>query len=252
MAKTIKSINHAFKTYLQLKDHIVGVKHLKDEVDYHDHTFKEHKYPMYYCYMVKEASRGKSIKSSHQGMACETSSKVIGLEPYYGDDHGPKDWYDIDVFHSMSLAKNKHEALKPASRKKGIALGPLKDFIEQPDTLIFIVNPYQMMRLMQGYHYHYKEDLSLKMSGQCGVCYESTMYPYDSHKMNISALCSGTRFICKWPDDVMMVSMPFTMVENILEGIIQTCNPCELDRNKINIKKEIGDSIKLKSNYFKS
>ncbi|MBN2794274.1 MAG: DUF169 domain-containing protein [Clostridia bacterium] len=252
MAKTLEWMQEGFQTYLNMRSKVVGIQIAKDKKNYDAINFKINGSPMYYCYYVKLASKGKGYKGTLAEMACETSTKVLGLTPYYSDDEGPKGWHDIQIFSSFNLSKEKHAQLKPASSDHyGIAVGPLESYDHSPDILILLLNPYQVMRFMQGYHYHYPEGLNVKMSGQCGVCYESTMYPYEENVVNISALCSGTRFICKWAEDTMMVSLPFNMANQILEGIIKTANPCENDTYKSKIlEKASNPDINLKDNYF--
>lgn len=253
MEKSILETSQLLEIYLQLSNQVVGIKHLKTQESYDRHEFMTHKYPMYHCYYVKLASRGRSFKASAKEMACETGSKVIGLEPYFDDKSGVKAWDAIKVYANTELSQSKHGLLRPKnSNQAGIAIGALSRFNEEPDTLIIIVNAYQMMRLSQGYSYHFKEDLSIRMSGMCGVCYESSKYPYDSQKMNISSLCSGTRFICQWDDNLMMVSMPYTLIDQVMDGIIKTANPCEVDEIKKKIQALIDnpETLQLQENYF--
>jgi uncharacterized protein (DUF169 family) len=254
MAKSLTEYGQIMADYLLLDNHVIGVKVHMDSRAYEDDQFPTHGHPMYYCYMVKLAMKGKTIKSQASGIACKTATKVLGLEAYFDDKNGPQDWQAIDVFSCHDLAYSKHHDLKPKQEDRaGISLGPLGHFKNDPDLVLLTVNGHQMMRLMQAYHFHNKGSLEIKMSGQCGVCHESTAHPFENQKMNISALCSGTRFICKWQDDHMMVSMPFDLLDQVVDGLIQTSHPCELDEKKKEIMRKRPDTgLKEKSNYFKS
>ena len=256
MEKSMIQVAEEFETYLQMESNVVGIKLHTSENSYQACEFKKYNHAMYYCYMVKLASRGKSIKADKNGMACETGSKVLGLDAYYSDAQGPQGWQAIKVYSHMDLSQAKHEQLKPKGPLNyGISMGPLKAFKNKPDSLILILKPYQAMRLLQAYHYHNQEGIAFKSSGMCGVCYESTQYPIASQTFNLSLLCSGTRFYCKWPEDIMMASLTYEMAHKLLDGLIKTTNPCEVDSKKIKIKAnkdlKITKSIRLNENYFK-
>ncbi len=105
--------------------------------------------------------------------------------------------------------------------------------------IIILCNPYQAMRLTQGYTYSYGFNTSIGMSGMCGVCFESMSKPYNEQDISVSLLCSGSRSNTNWGDDTMMMSLPYKMLQKILTGLIKTANASEPDDYKQDIYKQL-------------
>jgi len=97
------------------------------------------------------------------------------------------------------------------------------------------------MRLVQGYTYHFGFKNDFKMSGMCGVCFESTALPITNNEFTVSLLCSGTRFVSGWPEEMMMVSFPYTMADKIVDGLIKTAKKCEPDEYKEMIGNKLSE-----------
>lgn len=70
---------------------------------------------------------------------------------------------------------------------------PLEDFTEAPDVVIIVSYPRNVMRLIQGYTYHFGTAQGIKMVGNQAICAEATAHPYMENGMNISCLCNGPR-----------------------------------------------------------
>lgn len=232
-----EDMERQLNSYLLLTHHVVGVKLYSEAETFACVNAKQHKHRSYYCQMIKLAANGKLRKSDVGNFACETSAKVLGLEAFYEEEEGINGWFDSGLYADRQLAEAEHSTVRPVPRDMaGIVTGPLSKLQGRPDVVILICNPYQAMRVVQGYTYHYGFKKDFMFSGMCGVCFESTALPSTQQTFSISLLCSGTRFICKWPDDLMMVSFPYSIAERILDGIIQTAQPCEPNSKKDVIK----------------
>jgi hypothetical protein len=75
--------------------------------------------------------------------------------------------------------------------------------------------------------------------------------------MNLSLLCSNTRFSAKWKDDEIGIGLPFNMFEKVCDGVIKTIGPCEPKERKMKILAKCKEEdrkidIDLGGNYFKS
>ena len=55
---------------------------------------------------------------------------------------------------------------------------PLEDFTEAPDVVIIVSYPRNIMRLIQGYTYHFGTAQGIKMVGNQAICAEATAHPY--------------------------------------------------------------------------
>ena len=232
-----KIIEELLNSYLLLEHHPVGVKLYDDPDAFQAVDARQKNHKSYYCQMIKMASTGKVRKGDLTNFACETSAKVLGLEEFYEEESGIDGWLDSGLYADRATATAEHAAVRPVEQPMaGLVVGPLAQLPEEPDVVILVCNPYQVMRLVQGYTYHYGFKNDFKFSGMCGVCFESTALPMTKKEFSVSLLCSGTRFICKWPDDLMMASFPYEMAEKILDGIINTAQACEPNAKKDHIK----------------
>lgn len=243
---TLKEIEAGFYSYLQLNRRVVGVKLFTNA-----HAFEKVTIPLrpgksFYCQMIKMASAGKSIKANLGSFACDTAARITGFKDYYDEVEDIDGWNDMGLFASRSIATTMKENVRPIEDPvNGLVTCPVSEFgssgLNEPDLILIPCNPRQAMRLIQGYTYHYGFKTDIKISGQCGVCFESTALPLLEKDITVSLLCSGTRYVCKWPDDVMMVSFPFSMADKILNGLGNTAQYCETDA----IKKNILQRLKL-------
>jgi uncharacterized protein (DUF169 family) len=120
-----------------------------------------------------------------------------------------------------------------------------------PDVAIIVADAHQAMRMVQGFTFGRPEAPLFRSVGQHGICSESTAEPLLSETLNISLMCSGTRFFAKWGDDEVSVSLPAGMVPDMVDGVLQTINPCESDARKRRIAQDAPDApIEPGTSYF--
>lgn len=253
-------IENLYKSYLLIDHHIVGVKLYNHVEEFNISHAKQRKNKTFYCQLVKKAVHGKHRKADLSNFSCETAGKLLGLDEFYETEEGIDGWFDSGLYANRSLAEIEHMSVFPVRGKThGIEVGPISKMQVEADVVIIVCKPYQAMRLVQGYTYHYGFKKDFQLSGMCGVCFESTALPLTNHEFSVSLLCSGTRFMCKWPDDMMMVSFPYDMAEKILEGIIETAQPTEPNNYKVSIHNKLhhyklskGKKLKANQAYFYS
>lgn len=106
-----------------------------------------------------------------------------------------------------------------------------------------IANPYNVMRVVQGYTYYFGIQTSFKMTGNQAICSESTAYPYLSNDINVSVLCIGTRHQAGWKDDELSISFPFNRFFKITDGIMNTLNIMDNNAKKKIIEKKLRDNF---------
>jgi len=105
------------------------------------------------------------------------------------------------------------------------------------------VNPYQAMRLQQGYVYHTGERINSTLAAMQGICSEVTVEPYIEGRMNISTLCPSTRFLAKWKSEEMAIGLPFERFTSTVEGVLATLNTTD----NVDKKEEIAIRFKEKN-----
>ena len=140
----------------------------------------------------------------------------------------------------------------------GLAVMPLEDFSIAPDVVIIVTDPFNGMRIAQGYAYNYGHIENIAFSGMQAICQECTSLPYEESRINFSMLCSGTRMLAKWKENELGIGMPYQIFENVIDGLRQTVNPLERNQKKERIANQLQKSdfhntsllnIKFNSNY---
>jgi uncharacterized protein (DUF169 family) len=231
----------------------VGVKIVRTAEQFDSWDVEQARSSTYYCAAVKSAGNGRALKLGPGQFSCESSRQILGLEcmplePAYSTSysecglHRDKDVSDAVIGNIAVVPRTVH----------GIVLMPLGMYEDRaPDVVIMMVDAYQAMRIVQGFTFHHPEAPALRSIGQHGICSESTAEPLLSGTLNVSLLCSGTRFYAKWGDDEVAVSMPASLFADTVDGVLQTINPCEPDHRKSKIAEDAPDTeIEFGTSYF--
>ena len=247
--------NQDLSNALGLEREIVGVKIIKTKEEYDSIDIEQVRHGAYYCYMVKLATGGRSLKAKADNFACSASSRILGIKKELTDEDLIESYMRCNMYDSKDLARKAHESIRElGSGNYGVLVMPVSQFVDiKPDVVIIIGSPYHMMRLTQGYTYYYGNKHDFKFSGMSAVCFEMTSEVIQKKDINISTFCSGTRFICKWHDSEMGMGIPYEMYENVRKGTLKTINPCECNRRKGNIvKRDIHErlTVKMDTSYF--
>lgn len=228
---------------LELDRRIIGVKFLFTEEEFKKADARELSGKLNYCVMVKSAMAGKSIKAVAKNFDCPGGARAIGVIE-------PGDWYlsgrqhlEMGLDHDLITAKNVINNMTLCKHKcYGVVLKPLEEYSQEPDVVLMATNPYNAMRIVQGYSYRYGTHTAYKMAGHQALCSECTAYPFESNNINVSLLCGGTRHSARWRDDEVAIGIPFNRFITVVEGIYETINVMEPDENKTKI------AAKLKQN----
>ncbi|HYE83547.1 MAG TPA: DUF169 domain-containing protein [Clostridia bacterium] len=254
----IKAMVEDFNCVLGLERRIVGIKFIFSKEEYELSEVPQARYKLSYCNMVKLAAAGKSLRADLSNFLCIGSAKALGLIKPDSNAISGNIYYSFGLYDSLCTARNVQKDVTFLDHQAyGVIVMPLEKFEVQPDVVIYIVNPYQSMRILQGYAYHHGAAKNIKLVGNSGMCSECTATPYDTNDMNMSLLCSNTRFAAKWKDNELGIGMPFNMFEKVHDGVIKTINACEPNERKMKIIARCKDAgremdISMDSNYFVS
>lgn len=255
--KIAEKINKLYSS-IELKKKIVGVKFIFSEEEFNSYDTEPVKHKLSYCMMVRIASSGKSVKVKKEHFYCTSSARALGIIKSNSYHDSGRAYYSYGLYDSLGTAKSVHEEVTYINHEiYGMLIKPIEEFETEPDIAITIAEPYSVMRIMQGYTYTYGIAKNIRFAGNQGVCSELTARPYENNDMNVSLLCSNTRFSCKWEDSEMGVGMPYKMFLNVLEGILKTLNPTEPDFKKEEIiergnYKNVEMDVILGENYYES
>lgn len=242
---------------LQLERKPVGIKFLLTKEDYDNFNASENKNRMSYCTVVKRAGNGISQKI-HQGhSACSGGAVALGLEkPTLENISGRRRLHQgayRDLGVCRSISKN---MVFCEHNTYGVAVMPLEAYDVEPDIVLIICNPFNAMRIIQGYSYKNGHASNIKLSGMAAICQECTSLPYEENQINISLLCSGTRMLAQWRKDEMAIGMPYRLYLDTVEGLKNTVNPLERNPEKRLISEKLNNEgltdkleIKYNQNY---
>lgn len=243
---------------LDLKRCIVGVKFIFSKEDFDKLEVNQVNYRMSYCNTVKLASKGKSFKANLDNFYCKASARALGLMDVDNQIISGREYFSYRMYNSLGTAKGVQSHVTYVDHKiYGVMAMPLEKFDTIPDIVIMIVNPYQAMRIVQGYSYSFGVAKNIKFTGNQGLCSECTATPYETNDLNISLLCSNTRFAAKWNGEELGIGFPYHMFESISGGILKTIDPSEPNWRKREImknaeEKDIDLKVNLGTSYYRS
>ncbi len=218
------------------KRQIVGVRFFFNQEDYDACSDPQVAGKMAYCVMVKKACGGKSYKSRLENHNCDGGTTALGLEKSNNRIESGEEYFSYNLYGSSSAARRMRQSVLSLHRLEAVTYGilvkPLKDFDSAPDLVICLVNPYQAMRIVQGYVYRDGRKPQINIGGMQALCSEITATPYITGELNLSVLCPSTRMLCRWDDDVMAAGMPFEKFFTTVEGVVATINSTDLKKYK--------------------
>jgi len=231
----------------------VGVKLLRTQAEFDSWDVPLARTALYYCSAVKFAGKGRSLKLDLGRFRCESSRQILGLEQMPYEPGYSASYSECGLHRDPGISDAVIGDLAVVPRTVvGAVIMPLSAYTDRaPDVAIIVANAYQAMRMVQGFTFNRPEAPLFRSVGQHGICSESTAEPLLSETLNISLMCSGTRFYAKWGDDEVSVSLPAGMVPDMVEGVLVTINPCESDERKRRIAHDVPDSkVEPGTSYF--
>lgn len=242
---------------LELERKIVGVKFLFTKEEFEEAEAIAVTRKAQYCVMVKSATCGHSIKVSKHNFACSASARALGIIKPDNEYKSGKSYKDYGFYKDIVISQKAISNINLCDHEAyGVMIKPLDKFEVEPDIVIIIANPYNAMRIVQGYSYTYGINPNFKMSGNQAICAECTSYPFQSNDINVSLLCSGTRYGAGWKENELGIGMPFNKFSTVIDGIYSTVNDIETDEKKVVIKEKLDENkltdlkIKLGTGYF--
>ena len=223
---------------LELEHRIVGMKFLFTQEEFDSADAEQLTSKMSYCTMIIRAGDGKSMKADIDNFGCFGGARALGIvddDRYYLDGRffEPRGLYQ-DLATAREVTSHMHRC---QHRVKGIMVRPVEEFTTAPDVVLIVSTPRNIMRLIQGYTYHFGTPQGLKMVGNQAICAESTAHPYLENGMNISCLCNGPR-TAGMKEYEMAMGIVFNRFEQLIHGLCMTITAIEHDpRKKVIIQK---------------
>lgn len=224
---------------LQIERPIIGVRFLYFKKDFDDCVAPKCKYNASYCKLIRLAMNGEHYKVDESNIACRCAIESVGLDKKMGCVNSGQRYYSLNLYESRAVAKAVSDTICTIDQEiNGLEIGPL-ELMEDADIVIFMVTPYQLMRVVQGYSYKWGIPKNISMAGNQGICADLTAAPFVRNDMNFSVLCAGTRKMCGWGKEEMGVGLPIQQFNPLVEGVLATLNYIEYPDEKEKIRKSL-------------
>ena len=218
---------------LGLEGNIAGITFLRDEQDYKRAPEQEFKTSLSYCSMVRLAVKGLSRKGTAVHVSCPGARRALGLDPVNEEYLSGRRYLSLGLYSDLDQAARAAAAVsRMESSVYGFSVQPLQMCTNPPHVVLIFCNPYQAMRLVQGAAYAHPDLGNTACFGNQGVCAELTARPHVTGKPNVSMLCSNTRYSCAWGDGVVGFGIPFSMFQEVVDGVLATMDAAEPDHRK--------------------
>ncbi len=230
---------------LGLRRCIIGLRFLYFKRDYIEENIPEYGRKTSYCMMVKHAMERHHFKACGRHFGCRCAMEALGLSEEMDCVESGQRYYSLRLYESRAVAKEVTRSIARIRQKiYGISLGPLEE-MEDADLVLMLLDPYQLMRIVQGYAYKWGAPKKLSMAGNQGFCADLTAAPFENNDMNFSVLCAGSRKMCSWEDYEMGVGLPIQKFTPLTEGVIQTMNYIDYPDRKAEIRARLSSEDEL-------
>lgn len=233
---TVQELANRLECAIDWPRQAVGVRFLFSEDEFNNAKGIKLEKPISYCRMVKAATAGHAVKGDASTQGCIGGARLLGIEPPNEMHHNGRRALATQLYHDQPTAKFSRDRQTICNHKAyGVLVKALSEYNETeepPHVVLIVTNPYYAMRIIQGYTYYYGIYNQFKMSGLGAVCGESTAYPYTSNAINLSMFCGGTRQVCKWDDNELLVSIPYSKFPLTVEGLLRTMNLIDNNEKK--------------------
>lgn len=252
----IKQSVNMIEGYLELDRKPVGVKFLFTKEEFNNFEVEQKDRKVTYCNSVQLASIGKCMKLTKENQACPNGATALKMKEVAPPIASGVGRHSKNIYNDIETSKSVSDEMKFLKEEPyGIAVMPLEAYDTEPDIVIVISSPYNVMRLIQGNGYFNGYTTNLKTVGLQAICQDLTSYPYNTGDINITLLCPGTRLVANWKAEEIGIGIPYAKWFEIVEGVKETTNPFERNNNKKSIEKRLKErgldtsGIKFNSNY---
>lgn len=252
----IKHSVQLIEAYLEMDRKPVGVKFFFDREEFMNFDTGQRDRKVTYCNSVQLASVGKCMKLTNANQGCPNGAFALNFRPVPPPIASGVGRHSKSIYHDVETSKSINDEMKFMEEEPyGIAVMPLEAYDVEPDVVIVVSSPYNIMRMLQGYGYFNGYTNNLRTIGLQAVCQDLTTYPYITQDINITLLCPGTRLVADWKEGEIGIGMPFKKWYEIVEGVKQTTNPFERNKKKKGIEKRLKErgldtsELKFDSNY---
>lgn len=252
----IKESVNLIESYLDLDRKPVGIKFFFDKEAFDQFDIGQKDRKVTYCNSVQLASKGQSMKLTKENQGCPNGAFALNFTDVPDPIASGMGRFKKGMYKDVETSKSINDDMMfMQKRVYGIAVMPLENYNTDPDIIIVVGNSYNIMRIIQGHAYFNGYHDNLRTVGLQAVCQDLTTYPYNTEDINLSLLCPGTRLVADWVPNEIGIGIPFKKWYEIVEGVKETTNPFERNKEKQGIKNRLEErgldtsELKFSQNY---
>ena len=219
-----EGLDNQLNKYLRLATFPIGVKLLENSEDLNDVKYlkkPEHKIAL--CQIFSYARYyGWTMGCTKEDNLCPLAEISVGFEK--SNKLFEEGAFFIGRYNETKEAAKKTSSTMPKltyGQYSAIVSGALSRIDFKPDLILIWGNSSQIMRLIQGYLW--KRGGRISMSTFCdGVCADTISNAMLTGELQVAFPCLGDRRFGLAMDSDLIASIPFDIVEEIIEGMEKT------------------------------
>lgn len=175
------------------------------------------------CQAISMSRRyGWVMALGREDSSCVLGAVALGIEkrlPHYDAGNLCVDMYTQDL-RTGRISEASVPRL-PEGQYVGVVTAPMSRTVFEPDTIVIYGNGAQAMRLGQGYLWKRGGTLRSEFRGRLD-CADIAIAPMVHGEPQMIVPCTGDRIFGQVQDHEVAFSFPFTMIDEILEGLEAT------------------------------
>jgi uncharacterized protein (DUF169 family) len=219
-----KELDDKLNKYLRVATFPIGLKLIEDL-----NTLKDIKFLKYPDHKVALCQIFSYARNYGWTMACTNEDNVCPLADITVGFENSSKLFEEGAFFIGRYNESKEAAKKTAftmpklefGKIQAIVAGSLSRIDFEPDLILIWGNSAQIMRIIQGYLW--KRGGRINISTFCdGVCADTISNAILSGELQIAFPCLGDRRFGMANDSDLIASFPFTLKDEIIEGIEKT------------------------------
>lgn len=207
---------------LGLDRQIVGIRFLVYEKDYDDSTAEAVNGKNRLCGFVNRANHGKKMKVKLDNFSCGGGPNQTGMNQAPDSHVSGQGMKHCGLYSDLGIGRAVCESFSRIQQKiYGMEVSPLSE-MQDADVVIVLGMAEQIMRVMEGYAYHYGVPKPFISVGNGAMCSDMTAKPFMRNDINLSLMCCGARTSTVSDLGELGVGMPSHMFRYVADGILKT------------------------------
>ena len=207
---------------LNLTRQIVGVRFLVYQKEYHDCSAEAFQGKLRLCGFVNKANHGERIKVNIDNFSCTGGPNQSGMSLAPEKHISGQGMKYCGLYSDLGIGREICESFNRIPQKiYGMEIGPLSE-MSDADVVIILGMAEQIMRIMQGYTYHYGVPAPLVSVGNGAMCSDMVSKPFMRNDINLSLMCCGARTSTISDLGELGVGMPSHMFRYVADGVFNT------------------------------